>query len=222
MLIKCPECGKQISDKMEACPNCGAPQPASLRTAALEKRRVARRRTIRIMATITVVAALVAAATFALLYRWPISYEVGTVTGTDTISGEDLVKAVDDAAASWNNAAGRIVAWCLPLGKRVRSILGLTCLSISTCRLWPPLNTRRFIAQPGAVVSHQVAVLRTIHWPIVTAPVYWCSIYLYLFAMNMYGALDAPMLSLQDEERRVGEGCVEDLNCFRIGIYLYS
>ena len=22
-LIKCPECGKQISDKAESCPNCG-------------------------------------------------------------------------------------------------------------------------------------------------------------------------------------------------------
>lgn len=24
-LIKCPECGKEISDKAKACPNCGAP-----------------------------------------------------------------------------------------------------------------------------------------------------------------------------------------------------
>ncbi len=24
-LIKCPECGKQVSDKAEACPNCGYP-----------------------------------------------------------------------------------------------------------------------------------------------------------------------------------------------------
>ena len=24
-LIKCPECGKEISDKAAACPNCGAP-----------------------------------------------------------------------------------------------------------------------------------------------------------------------------------------------------
>ena len=24
-LIKCPECGKEISDKANACPNCGAP-----------------------------------------------------------------------------------------------------------------------------------------------------------------------------------------------------
>src|SRR5450830_706210 len=120
MLIKCPECGKQISDKVEACPNCGAPQPASLRTAALEKRRVARRRTIRIVAIVLVVTALAASTTFAALYRWPVSYRVGTVTGTDIISREDLVKAVDDAAAGWNSAAGRTVAWRLPLGKRVR------------------------------------------------------------------------------------------------------
>lgn len=24
-LIKCPECGKEISDKAPACPNCGIP-----------------------------------------------------------------------------------------------------------------------------------------------------------------------------------------------------
>ena len=24
-LIKCPECGKEISDKARACPNCGNP-----------------------------------------------------------------------------------------------------------------------------------------------------------------------------------------------------
>lgn len=24
-LIKCPECGKEISDKASACPNCGCP-----------------------------------------------------------------------------------------------------------------------------------------------------------------------------------------------------
>ena len=120
MLIKCPECGKQISDKVEACPNCGVPQPASLRTAALEKRRVARRRTIRIVAIVLVVTALAASTTFAALYRWPVSYRVGTVTGTDIISQEDLVKAVDDAAATWNRAAGRTVAWRVPLGRKVK------------------------------------------------------------------------------------------------------
>ena len=25
MLIQCPECGKEISDKSDACPNCGCP-----------------------------------------------------------------------------------------------------------------------------------------------------------------------------------------------------
>lgn len=38
MLIKCPECGKSISDKVEACPNCGAPQPAAARLMMLEER----------------------------------------------------------------------------------------------------------------------------------------------------------------------------------------
>ncbi len=26
-LIKCPECGKEISDRSEGCPNCGYPTP---------------------------------------------------------------------------------------------------------------------------------------------------------------------------------------------------
>jgi hypothetical protein len=63
---------------------------------------------------------LAASTTFAVLYRWPVSYEIGTVTGTDIISREDLVKAVDAAAAAWNRAAGRTVAWRRSLGKRVR------------------------------------------------------------------------------------------------------
>ena len=28
-LIKCPECGKAVSDKAEACPNCGYPVASS-------------------------------------------------------------------------------------------------------------------------------------------------------------------------------------------------
>lgn len=120
MLIRCPECGKKISDKVEACPHCGAPQPASLRIAALEQQRLARRKAIRITATILTVTILAAGTTFALIYRWPISYKVGTVTGTDMISQEELVKIVGEAAATWNRAAGRTVAWRLPLGKRVK------------------------------------------------------------------------------------------------------
>ena len=120
MLIRCPECGKRISDKVEACPNCGAPQPASLRIAALEKRRVARRKAIRILATVVIVAIVATATTFSLVYRWPISYEVGAVTGTDTVSREDLEKIVDEAATTWNSAAGRTVAWRMPLGRKVK------------------------------------------------------------------------------------------------------
>lgn len=30
MLIKCVECGKEISDKSEACPNCGCPTSESI------------------------------------------------------------------------------------------------------------------------------------------------------------------------------------------------
>jgi hypothetical protein len=119
MLIRCPECGKRISDKVEACPHCGAPQPASLRIAAAEQRRVAWRKAIRITATVVIVALLASATTFSFIYRWPISYEVGTVNGTDVVSREELLKIVDEAAATWNRAAGRTVAWHLPLGRKV-------------------------------------------------------------------------------------------------------
>jgi len=30
-LIKCPECGKEVSDTAKACPNCGAPIDTSIR-----------------------------------------------------------------------------------------------------------------------------------------------------------------------------------------------
>ena len=34
-LIKCPECGKEISDKASACPNCGCPASAMNATGAI-------------------------------------------------------------------------------------------------------------------------------------------------------------------------------------------
>jgi hypothetical protein len=88
--------------------------------AALEQRRLARRKAIRVTAAVLSVTFLTAAIAFAALYRWPISYEVGTVNGTDVVSREDLEKIIDEAAATWNRAAGRTVAWRVPLGKRVK------------------------------------------------------------------------------------------------------
>jgi uncharacterized OB-fold protein len=54
MLIRCPECGKEISDKVEACPNCGAPQPALERTSMLVRQSVTRRRVVRVVAAVLV------------------------------------------------------------------------------------------------------------------------------------------------------------------------
>lgn len=42
-LIKCPECGKMISDKAHACPNCGYPLQKRARRAIHELRREAER-----------------------------------------------------------------------------------------------------------------------------------------------------------------------------------
>jgi hypothetical protein len=85
----------------------------------LKQRKLAQRKAVRITATALAGAILLGAIAFAALYRWPVSYRVGTVTGTDMISRDDFVKAVDDAASTWNRAAGRTVAWRLPIGRRV-------------------------------------------------------------------------------------------------------
>jgi ribosomal protein L37E len=37
-LIKCPECGKGISDKAESCPNCGLPMTEGIRAEALKQK----------------------------------------------------------------------------------------------------------------------------------------------------------------------------------------
>jgi hypothetical protein len=44
-LIKCPECGKEISDKASACPNCGCPiasRPTSIKVRCLSDDRKVR------------------------------------------------------------------------------------------------------------------------------------------------------------------------------------
>lgn len=36
-LIKCPKCGKEVSDRAKQCPNCGCPEPANQPTVAKEE-----------------------------------------------------------------------------------------------------------------------------------------------------------------------------------------
>lgn len=38
MLIKCPECGKEISDKAQSCPNCGCPASEFAGSEAIKER----------------------------------------------------------------------------------------------------------------------------------------------------------------------------------------
>lgn len=57
-LINCPECGKQISDKAEACPNCGIDIQEAL-AKVHEKQRNRKRRTIVSIVSVCIVAAIV-------------------------------------------------------------------------------------------------------------------------------------------------------------------
>lgn len=120
MLIRCPECGKEISDKVEACPNCGAPQPALERTSMLAQQSVTRRRVVTIVAAVLVLLLLAGGSAFALLYRWPVIYEIGDVRGTSGITQEEFAEYVRQAASAWNEAAGRIVLSDHGLGRPVR------------------------------------------------------------------------------------------------------
>ena len=50
-LIKCPECGKQISDRAASCPNCGCPignAPTSIKVRALSDDRKVKRMVFKI------------------------------------------------------------------------------------------------------------------------------------------------------------------------------
>lgn len=50
-LIKCPECGKQISDRAASCPNCGCPignVPTSIKVRALSDDRKVKRMVFKI------------------------------------------------------------------------------------------------------------------------------------------------------------------------------
>lgn len=66
MLIRCPECGKKISDKVEACPYCGVPQPAAARLSMLEARRA---KVARLLVPAAWVLLLAAAVAVVILFR---------------------------------------------------------------------------------------------------------------------------------------------------------
>jgi hypothetical protein len=120
MLIFCPECGREISDKVEACPGCGALQPALDRRSMLAQQSVKRRKVTGIVAAVLVVLLLAGGTTFALTYRWPVIYEVGDVLGTSLMDQKGFAEYVREAGVAWNEAAGRTVLSERGIGRRVR------------------------------------------------------------------------------------------------------
>lgn len=38
-LVKCPECGKDMSDRADACPGCGCPLPLAMRSGVVAPNR---------------------------------------------------------------------------------------------------------------------------------------------------------------------------------------
>lgn len=123
MLIKCPECGEQISDLVETCPKCGIPNPAA-RVALSQRERKGHRRRKLLRAVAVVLALLILAAGGTALYLWRFSvqhdivrYVIGPVMGTSKISQQHFANVVRSVAEEWNHAAGKTILWNLPFGR---------------------------------------------------------------------------------------------------------
>lgn len=60
-MIRCPECGKEISDKAKVCPNCGAPAPSAVekKENAKETAKIVAFRIFLFIVTVAVIAAAV-------------------------------------------------------------------------------------------------------------------------------------------------------------------
>ena len=126
MLIKCPECGEQISDQVEACPKCGIPNPAARAALSNQEQKGHRRRKLfRAVAIVLALFVLTAGGTVIYLWRFSVqhdilSYEVGPVTGTSKITQQHFVNVVKGVVRDWNKAAGKTIMWGLPFGRTVQ------------------------------------------------------------------------------------------------------
>ena len=135
MLIRCPECGEQISDQVETCPKCGMPNPAARLGLSQQERKGHRRRKL-LRAVAVVLAVLILAAGGTVLYLWRFSvqhdivrYVIGPVTGTSKISQQHVANAVRSVAEEWNDAASKTVptipaaalVFSLSMGRMVRA-----------------------------------------------------------------------------------------------------
>lgn len=126
MLIKCPECGEQISDQVEVCPKCGIPNPAARAALSHQQQKGHRRRALlRAVSVFLALLVLAAGGTALCLWRYAVRhdivrYEVGLVTGTTKISQQHFANVVRSVAEEWNHAADKTVLWTLPFGRTVR------------------------------------------------------------------------------------------------------
>jgi hypothetical protein len=124
MLIRCPECGKRISDKVEACPKCGMPNPAAaLAARRLEEHQDARAVWHRLAVVVPIALVCLGIIVAATRFRWPIRYVAGGVSGTSAVTQEQFALSVEDAVKTWNTAAGRMVFTKAPFGRTVAILL---------------------------------------------------------------------------------------------------
>jgi hypothetical protein len=126
MLIRCPECGEQISNQAETCPKCGVPNPAAGRALVLARRHAKRRKVTLRAAGVICTAVLCLSIVIGLVrFRWPVRYDIGTVSGTAAITQDRFESLVAQAASMWNTAASRTILWRFPLGRPVRVSLAV-------------------------------------------------------------------------------------------------
>lgn len=126
MLIRCPECGERISDSATSCPKCGLPNPAAGRMPVLARLHARKRKIVlRIGAVVCIALLIFGIVSTVVNFRWPVRYEIGTVSGTTAITQERFASLVTDAVSTWNTAASRVVLWRFPIGRSVRISLAV-------------------------------------------------------------------------------------------------
>lgn len=130
MLIRCPECGEQISDQVETCPKCGMPNPAAKLASSYQERQKRRRKSALRAAGLALAVLLLIGGGTACLWVWSahhdiVHYTIGSVRGTSEISQQQFTSLVEGVVEEWNEAADKTLLWRLPFGRQVRVSLSI-------------------------------------------------------------------------------------------------
>lgn len=113
-LITCPECGKQVSDSAEACPNCGYPIRKKTKAAAAKRKTVphkiksakpaSSKKIIAIVAAIVVIAAAVGIFIVSNTLNETEKQNVSKVETSIAALGDNPIPIkVDNARTAYNN-----------------------------------------------------------------------------------------------------------------------